>query len=158
MTLNPNWFLNATGQFTPIGSGQIAISTTTTTGFLTYLTASLSTATLVAGDATTGPSVAQGSSGTWYATGVASFVDTAAARSVSTKLSDGTTIIASSVTVTFGAAAINSIALSGIITAPAGNIRLIAATGTTGTLTMISTSNLIVPQTNMSTLTVIRIA
>lgn len=156
MTLNPNWFLNATGQFTQIGSGQISISTTTTTGFLTYLASSLSSNTLCSGNGTTGPSVAQGTSGVWYASGNVSFTDSAT-NNCSARLTDGTSIIDAGVSTVPAASQFASIALSGVISSPAGNIRIIATVGTTGTASLISTSNTPSPQTNLSTLTVIRI-
>lgn len=70
-----------------------------------------------------GPSVAQGSSGTWLATGTVTFQDTAGAAGFDVKLWDGTTVISSASTNTSGAV-FGSISLSGVITSPAGNIRI----------------------------------
>lgn len=73
-----------------------------------------------------GPSVAQGTSGTWYASGSVVVADSSAGNAIfEAKLWDGTTVFAS--TVIEGAAALNAatiISLSGIITTPAGNIRI----------------------------------
>lgn len=70
-----------------------------------------------------GPSVAQGTSGTWYASGVVTFF-TNAASSFFAKLWDGTTVIQSSAFTTASNGYIGSISLSGYITNPAGNIRI----------------------------------
>ena len=71
--------------------------------------------------------VAQGTSGTWFASATATLDDTVNASIYSCKLWDGTTVIASA-TKTLGAPAYyTSIALSGIITSPAGNIRISCA-------------------------------
>ena len=72
----------------------------------------------------TGPSVAQGTSGTWFASGTVTVKDTAGAAIFLVKLWDGTSVIASATVTT---SAVNSravIALSGFITNPAGNIRI----------------------------------
>lgn len=72
----------------------------------------------------TGPTVPQGTVGTWYATGTVTLLDTAGAASFNVKLWDGTTVIAST---RINAAASNAYAtasLSGFITNPAGNIRI----------------------------------
>lgn len=71
-----------------------------------------------------GPSVAQGTSGTWYASGTVTCVDTAGLAGFPAKLWDGTTVIASTVGVSPTANAQVSIALSGRILNPAGNIRI----------------------------------
>ncbi|SHH46862.1 hypothetical protein [Bradyrhizobium erythrophlei] len=71
-----------------------------------------------------GPSVAQGTVGTWFVSGSILVTDTVGAAGFTFKLWDGTTLIASS---TFGITAANVqlfVSLSGIITAPAGNLRL----------------------------------
>lgn len=69
-----------------------------------------------------GPSVAQGTTGTWLATGSINLLDAGAATAGQCKLWDGTTVIAS------GSVGLNSnnqqLALSGVITSPAGNIRI----------------------------------
>lgn len=71
-----------------------------------------------------GPSMAQGTSGTWYASGTVTVTDTAGAANIDCKLWDGTTVISSA------RSSINVInfftasSLSGFITSPAGNIRI----------------------------------
>lgn len=69
-----------------------------------------------------GPTVAQGSTGTWFASGSVTVRDTSSA-SILVKLWDGTTVIASGAV---SAVANNNtlIALSGYIASPAGNIRI----------------------------------
>ncbi len=133
MTLNPNWFLNATGQFTPIGSGQIGISTTTTTGFLTFVT---STTTLNLAGASTATTldvafVSQGSSGTWLATAFISATDTAGASAVSFKLWDGVTIIGAGICRPPAISAFNTVSVTGVISNPVGNIKLSVNSNTT---------------------------
>lgn len=71
-----------------------------------------------------GPSVAQGSTGTWWASGAVTATDTAGAANIDCKLWDGTTIIDSR-RASAGAVNINvAISLSGFIASPAGNIRI----------------------------------
>lgn len=73
-----------------------------------------------------GPSMAQGTSGTWYASGTVTLNDTSGtASNFFCKLWDGTTVIASS-NVLHPAAANqrSSMALSGILASPAANIRI----------------------------------
>lgn len=71
-----------------------------------------------------GPSVAQGSTGTWFVSGSVTCVDTAGASNFYAKLWDGTTVIASG-NGNGGAANVRvTIALSGYISSPAGNLRI----------------------------------
>lgn len=104
-----------------------------------------------------GPSVAQGATGTWFASGTITLLDTVGAASMLVKLWDGTTVIAST-EVTIGATANQPIAvsLSGIITAPAGNIRISARDGTTTTGVM--KSNVSALGNKDSTITAVQIA
>ena len=72
-----------------------------------------------------GPSIAQGTAGTWFVSGTITVTDTAAAVIV-IRLWDGTTTIASGLaTVSIGTIPY-SMALSGYITSPAGNLRISA--------------------------------
>lgn len=99
-----------------------------------------------------GPTVTQGTLGTWLATGAVTITDTVAGN-FQCKLWDGTTIIASGA---FGVSAnFNGvISLSGFISSPAGNIRMSVknATDTTGTMLFNKSGN-----SKDSTLTVVRI-
>lgn len=81
-----------------------------------------------------GPSVAQGTVGSWYASGSVTIADTAGAANMTVKLWDGTTVIASTILSTAGASANLCVHLSGYITSPAGNIRISVkdATSTSG--------------------------
>lgn len=73
---------------------------------------------------TDGPSMAQGTSGTWFASGAVIVTDTVGVVNIKAKLWDGTTIIDSrSVTVTVATDSF-AIPLSGVITSPAANIRI----------------------------------
>jgi hypothetical protein len=69
-----------------------------------------------------GPSVVQGATGTWFASGTVTLFDPALANML-VRLWDGTTVIASAeLTVAAGAAGV--VALSGVLAAPAGNLRI----------------------------------
>lgn len=73
-----------------------------------------------------GPSVAQGTTGTWFASGTVTLNDTgAAASNFYAKLWDGTTVISSASVIRVAAANHRvSMSLSGYIASPAGNIRI----------------------------------
>jgi hypothetical protein len=72
-----------------------------------------------------GPSVAQGSSGAWLATGTVTIQGgTVAVDAVFCKLWDGTTVVSSLRTDVPGANLVTNISLSGVLTSPAGNIRI----------------------------------
>jgi len=102
-----------------------------------------------------GPSIAQGTSGTWYVSGTIVVLDaTNQPTTVNCKLWDGTTVIASCVFRLTNAVAGFPISLSGIITNPAGNLRISAQeTGfTTGKILFNASGN-----SKDSTITAIRI-
>lgn len=71
-----------------------------------------------------GPSVAQGSAGTWFVSGTVTVIDPTNAGTYQAKLWDGTNIIASTSVATTTAAFQLTIALSGIISNPSGNLRI----------------------------------
>lgn len=70
-----------------------------------------------------GPSVAQGSTGTWWVSGTVTVQDTVGGAGFDAKLWDGTTVIATT-DLNTGAAVFASMSLSGFITSPAGNLRI----------------------------------
>lgn len=74
----------------------------------------------------TGPSIAQGTSGTWFVSGTVTVANPNGGDVVDVKLWDGTTIIASCrlQVVSVGVAYYGVSALSGYIAAPAGNLRI----------------------------------
>lgn len=72
----------------------------------------------------TGPSVAQGSTGTWCASGTVSVQDTAGAATVYALLWDGTNNISSAILKMSAANEPGSISLSGCRASPAGNLRI----------------------------------
>lgn len=88
-----------------------------------------------------GPSIAQGTSGTWWTDGTVTVTDTGAAV-IFAKLWDGTTVIASAV---MNCPANNSvsISLSGFLTTPAGNLRISVrdATNATGNIKFNTSGN-----------------
>lgn len=71
-----------------------------------------------------GPSVAQGSTGTWFASGTVTLSDTAGSAAIFCKLWDGTTIISSGVANSTAANVVVNLALSGILATPAANIKI----------------------------------
>lgn len=79
----------------------------------------------------TGPTVAQGTSGTWFASGTIVVQDTGGGANFDAKLWDGTTVIASGDCNTTTANQRMCISLSGFLANPAGNIRISAKSGST---------------------------
>lgn len=102
-----------------------------------------------------GPSVAQGATGTWFASGTVSL----AGNNPDTfyvKLWDGTTVIASGLCGFNGTGPyVNTISLSGYITSPSGNIRMTAQNTTSGGTIMIANAT---GNSKDSTVSAIRIA
>lgn len=91
-----------------------------------------------------GPSIAQGSTGTWFVSATVTVSDTAASTpSFYAKLWDGTTVIASAITTVPGTANGGTISLSGYITSPAGNLRVSCrdVSATTGLIVANATGN-----------------
>lgn len=101
-----------------------------------------------------GPVVAQGTSGTWFVSGAVTLVDTAGAATMNVKLWDGTTVIASSSINLTAANTRQCVALSGVITSPAGNLRISVndSTSTSGIIRFNSSAN-----SKDSTITAVRI-
>jgi hypothetical protein len=82
-----------------------------------------------------GPTVAQGTVGTWFASGNVTLVDTTAVSAgIICKLWDGTTVIDSTIISTIATNAAINVHLSGYIVNPAGNLRISCkdVTATTG--------------------------
>lgn len=101
-----------------------------------------------------GPSVAQGTAGTWFASGTVTLNNTAGASNISCKLWDGTTVMASSkITNTVSSTSDWPMPLSGVITNPAGNIRISCADALTSGLIIFNVSG----QSKDSTITAMRI-
>lgn len=72
-----------------------------------------------------GPTVAQGTTGTWLATGTVSLSDTATANAAfGCQLWDGTTVIASGAMQVPVAGNLSSLSLSGVLSSPAANIKI----------------------------------
>lgn len=100
-----------------------------------------------------GPSVAQGTAGTWFASGTVVVSDTSVAN-IQVKLWDGTTVMSSSDVTVPVANDRCSVSVSGFITSPAGNIRISARdiTTTAGTMFFNQSGN-----SKDSTVTAVRI-
>jgi len=71
-----------------------------------------------------GPSVAQGTSGTWFVSGTVTVSDSNGDAGFAAKLWDGTTVIASAFLTTRTANTLGVISLSGSISSPAANVRI----------------------------------
>lgn len=104
-----------------------------------------------------GPSCAQGTAGTWFASGTVCFTDTAGTANYIVRLWDGTTIVAGCFSVSTGASGLGVAALSGIITSPAANIR-ISVRDSTSASGKIQSNPSGTSGNKESTLTVIRLA
>lgn len=127
-----------TGQWIVQGGVAPAASSTSTSPLLSSITNSLSgNVSLTTTSYFDGPSVSQGSSGTWLASGTVTFVDSGAASTFNAKLWDGTTVIASASAATGGAAFKGVISLSGTLASPAGNIRISLNENNSGTGSML---------------------
>jgi hypothetical protein len=85
-----------------------------------------------------GPTVAQGTTGTWMASGAVS-VGGPTSSNLDVKLWDGTTVIASARS-WFNAAANMTVSLSGPLTTPAGNIRISVRSSATDAVMRFNTS------------------
>lgn len=90
-----------------------------------------------------GPSVAQGTTGTWLVCGTVTVIDTVSLAAIHCKLWDGTTVIASSAGYSDNTARGVSVSLAGIITSPAGNLKISCrdADHTTGNILFNETGN-----------------
>jgi hypothetical protein len=132
-------------------SGTCAVSLTTVTNSLGADVLLNSTSTYF-----DGPSTAQGTSGTWFASGCVSLNDSGAAVvSYYGKLWDGTTLISSAqVLPAASTGQVAQLCLSGVIATPAANIRISVrdSTATTGKMIFNGSGN-----SKDSTLTVVRI-
>lgn len=71
-----------------------------------------------------GPSVAQGTTGTWFASGSVTVLDTGVGANIICKLWDATTVISSGSLTTTAVGQNMTMALSGVLTSPAANIRI----------------------------------
>ena len=72
----------------------------------------------------TGPTIAQGSTGTWFVSGYVTLRDENGDAVYYVRLWDGTTVIASTAVKSFGATIAVTATLSGYIASPAGNLRI----------------------------------
>lgn len=90
-----------------------------------------------------GPSVAQGSTGTWFCSGQVTLLDTAGAANFSAKMWDGTSVIDSGYSSAYTTNAGTTIHLSGYLATPAANIRISAkdTTSTSGLMRFNSSGN-----------------
>lgn len=102
-----------------------------------------------------GPTIAQGSTGTWFVSGTVTLIDTAGSSDFDVKLWDGTTVIASCETQSSTVGAHIAASLSGYLAAPAGNLRISVKdkTSTSGAIKFNLSGN-----SKDSTITAIRIA
>lgn len=102
-----------------------------------------------------GPRIAQGTTGTWFVSGTVTLSDTVGAAGCAVKLWDGTTVVASGMSVVTGAGLPITVSLSGYIASPAGDLRMsVRDFGTTTGLVKFNNSG----NSKDSTITAIRIA
>ncbi len=151
-----NKFLRNDGWFQQVDSASVVLSTAATgTGFLGSLTNSLTAPVSLSSTALfVGPTVSQGSSGTWLAmAGVTIGNATGGNMTAFAQLYDtSTTIDSGSLSLSNGFSGV--IALSGVIASPAGNIQVRVASNVAPNGTIGSSGS---GFTKDSTLTVIRI-
>jgi hypothetical protein len=118
---------NVSNSGTPT-AGQFAqwVNSTQVAGFSPApITASLgSNVALNSSTYTDGPSIAQGTTGTWWVSGTITGNNTAGASFITCKLWDGTTVISSTENTVTAANLITSLTLSGFLATPAGNLRI----------------------------------
>ena len=120
VTITAGTGLTSTGTCNISTSGTCTLLTS-----LTNLTNSLgSNIAFSTGAFTDGPSVAQGTSGTWHASGSITWTDSASGGVATCKLWDGTTIIDSATNYQVGSSQVQTISLSGNLSSPAANIRI----------------------------------
>lgn len=100
-----------------------------------------------------GPSVAQGTVGTWFASGTITLIDSVGSTGYDVKLWDGTNVIASCSTRSSAASVPISVSLSGALATPAANIKISARPSRTTSLMLFNQSG----ETKDSTLTAHRI-
>jgi hypothetical protein len=158
----PSWVtVSGTGTVTSVACGTgLSGGTITTSGTCAVNLSALSNslAAKVAMNNTAayfdGPSVAQGTSGTWFASGTITALDAAGIAAVDCKLWDGTTIIASGRSTIVSVNQQTTISLSGFLVSPAANIK-ISCRDTTSTTGLIQFNNS--GSSKDSTLTAIRI-
>ena len=138
------------GVVTAIGSNAFAPAITTLSNSLAGDVALNNTAAYF-----DGPSVAQGTAGTWFASGTVTVLDSAGAAAFSVKLWDGTTLIASARSRATAGNSPITISVSGYLATPAGNIRISVKdeTSASGVMQFNSGGN-----AKDSTLTAVRIA
>ncbi len=153
-------FLRDDGWFQQVVTGDLGPSSTST-GVLSFLATSLSSDLILASTATTFDviSVSQGSSGTWFCSANATLNSGGGACEFALKLWDGTNVIATAGTFVGAAGSFIAASVSGVLSAPAGNIKLsaVANVGAAGTLVKAATASAFGSQPPATTLTVVRI-
>jgi hypothetical protein len=115
------------------------------------ITNSLASSVAIGSSFVDGPTIAQGSVGIWLATGTVT-VGGNSAGNYNAKLYDGTTIIASTSLYIPAAGVFSSMALSGIATSPAGNLRIAVNTDAVSASMLSSTGNI-----NACTISAVRV-
>ncbi len=122
-------FLRDDGQFAPIVTSASSVVTTLVTK---ATTADIG---ILIGSYVDGPSVAQGTSGVWYAFGSLTLLSTPGNANYNFKLYDGTSIYVSGVTATVNTGSFVQVSLQAVAVNPAGNLRLAAGgVGAVGTI------------------------
>jgi hypothetical protein len=103
-----------------------------------------------------GPAVSVGPAGTWHCSGTVTVADAAGSGALMVaKLWDGSTVAATAAGGVAAGLTFNSIALSGILTNPAGNVRISVNDTTTTSGRMVASANGVL---GVSNVTAVRIA
>ena len=148
LTNSVNNILVSAGTGITVAGGSVATNLSTVTNSLGADVALNNTANYF-----DGPSVAQGTSGTWFCSGTITLIDSSAAF-FNAKLWDGTTVMLSAQSWTASANGVTTLALSGVLANPVANIRISGRdiTNTTGSIKFNLSGN-----SKDSTLTCVRI-
>lgn len=119
------------GSASDLGTGTLPVARLSMTPIVNSLGADVNIT--VANTYVDGPSVAQGTSGTWFASGTVALLDTTGNTNYFCKLWDGTTVINSAATTNPPAGNWISLSMSGFIVTPAANIRISCTNNSTTT-------------------------
>ncbi len=145
-------FLRDDGQFASFAS------TSGTGGAIqTVYTASMVSSINLTTSPQAGPSVSQGTVGTWYVSGQITYFSTTAGTVCLAQLWDGTNTIATQAAFNFAASVYVPIAISGFITNPAGNLNIAAWSNAAGFGGLVPSASSFTTLGNASTITAVRI-
>lgn len=161
-----NQFIRSIAAATGVGTCATVVASTDITGLGGYATISAGAINnVLSGDVSLnntgtffdGPSIAQGSTGTWFVVGTVTVTDTVGIANFDVKLWDGTTVLATSRIQGAGANACVAVTLAGYLATPAGNLRISVKDASLTTGKISAGSATCSGQAKESTITAIRI-